>query len=548
MFSLRASEFLFLLFIYLLGLYLELLPRLTIDPHLLTFNADIWYRLSIAQYVRDHGRFPSFSIRYISYLTMPEWYPPVFPSFLALVAKLSRLDIPTVCSRIIPFLESLAPLSLYFLARHLYGRLAAALATLTLALTTAFVYWNSISDPQSFIMFMMPLVLLVWVWYVQTRAGRSWRNRAAIVAGLGVVLAVSFMTHLMFFLMVIMLFMVHLSLVLKKKASARSTVDLSLAVALSQALTAFWWLPRHLYWWWVNGLSTSSGFKPLGGQMADYGVIAFLIGGACFVVVISKKFFSKDRAQSFLLLPVFWALLPLIETQNEFLLRLIHRADLLWSPLGKPLEGFRFQPFLAQPFALCVGMVVAGVVSAICARRGWMRRPVAIVVAALLGALLLWDIQGISRLSTRLQTAGITINEYKAARWFREHAGPDDRIVADYYRSQMLAGVCGGKALLGLPFPLRNVAAKHVSVKDVQQTRDDVYMIYQTEFAEYAALLMKRYHITHVFISEELAKTGNFGSLYHDTFGARIDRAKFLDGNYFEVVYNKDGILIVKCR
>ena len=149
-FRISWVEFLFLLMAYFFGLYFRLGPRLAIDPHLLTMNADIWERLAMAQYMLDHGKLPEYCLRYIAYGKVPFWYPPFGPIALAILSKISALDLPTVCSRIVPFIESFAPLPFYFLARWLYGKCAGYISTTILTLTPAFLYWTGIATPASF--------------------------------------------------------------------------------------------------------------------------------------------------------------------------------------------------------------------------------------------------------------------------------------------------------------------------------------------------------------------------------------------------------------
>lgn len=546
-------EIIFLFGVYAAGLYFRFFQRLSLDPHLLTFNADIWYRLAISQYIYDHGHASAFSIRYLPYTFMPEWYPPVFPHFLVFLARLFHVDLPTASSRIIPFFEAMTPVPFFILARYLYGNKIAVFSTITLGLTSCFVYWTGISDPQSFIAFSIPLVILLWTRYSKTGLNSlSVGKRAAFILGLGAFLGFCFITHLMYFLMLIILLSVNLSLIIEKKAEPGSYMDLVFAVLVSQIITVWWWLPRKLYWWWLHVLVTSSGFQLIGRQLDDYGAIAAIMGVASFVfVIIYCAALKKKKKLPYILLPVFWAAFPLLETQNEVVLKILNRTDLTWLPLFKPLEGFRFHMFLAQPLALCMGICIVALIEKIAVKK----RPAVskkarlyAVCALLIAGALFYDIQVLFNFKGRIQKAGININEYNAALWFRENSRPTDRIVCDYYRTQMLAGVCGGRAFLGLPFPLRNVKVKYINTKEVQDVRDAVYTIYATPLSGQASALMRRYGLSHVFISEAMDKTANFGSLFYKGFGARIDREKFKDANFFEVVYNKNGVLIAKVK
>src|SRR3989338_5578443 len=124
-FQVHGIELFFLGFIYALSLFWRLWPKLSIDSHLLTMNADVWERLAMAQYFIDYGHLPTYCLRYIAYGNVPFWYPPLGPIFLAMLAKTSHLDLPTVCSRIMPFFEALTPIPFYFLSRRLFGRYVA---------------------------------------------------------------------------------------------------------------------------------------------------------------------------------------------------------------------------------------------------------------------------------------------------------------------------------------------------------------------------------------------------------------------------------------
>jgi hypothetical protein len=112
----KNSHKAFLVAVYVIGLVIRLYPRLEIDPHLLTFQGDIWYRLAMSQYIVDNLALPNPDLRYLAYGEVPMWYPPLSPLFLASLSFLTGIDLPTVSSRIIPFVEALTPIPIFFLA------------------------------------------------------------------------------------------------------------------------------------------------------------------------------------------------------------------------------------------------------------------------------------------------------------------------------------------------------------------------------------------------------------------------------------------------
>jgi hypothetical protein len=321
----KNSHKAFLAAIYILGLFIRLNPRLSFDPHLLTFQGDIWYRLAMAQYILDNFSLPSPDLRYLAYGKVPMWYPPVSPLFLAAVSFLLKLDLPTVSSRVIPFIEAMSPLSLFFLARYMYDETAAYAATLSLALTPTFVFWTGISDPQSFTLFLIPLYILFWL-----KHSREPKPNGKNVAFLGVALAINFLVHLSYFVAVLILLSITAVLILRKMAGKWLIKDLLSAIAISQILTAPWWLPKNLYWWWIKALVTSSGMYSVTWQIGDYGVVAVFFGALSFLYItlsIVDSRLIRDRKLkvnpdlvnwNFLLL--FWAIPIFIESQNEAIL------------------------------------------------------------------------------------------------------------------------------------------------------------------------------------------------------------------------------------
>lgn len=524
---LEGREAGFLVGVYLLGLALRLIPRLTTDPHLLTFQGDVWYRLAMAQYILDHHTLPEPDLRYRAYGYVPMWYPPLSPVLLALGSVALRVDLPTLCSRVLPFLEAATPLSLYPLARHLSSRFSAQAATLTLALTPSFVFWSGIADPQSLTLFALPLYVLFWMWYSSVRSTLGNRRFIYLLA-LGVVLGVNFLLHLSYFLAVLVLLMVSAGLIIMHEAKRSLLLELAIVVAISQAIAAPWWLPRNLYWWWISALTTSSGMYPVERQLAEYGTVAALLGAAGVLYLLRHA--GKH-------LPVLlWALPLFLETQNEVILTALGMPELSWHTLAKPLEGFRFYPFLAQPLALAFGILVAN------ALRSLSRRKRGLATGALF-ALLLGGMYSYN-LDDRFLASGLVPEEYSAALWFRHSTGEGARIIADYYRAQMFAGVTGGRALLGGMFPLRNVDYPYIRAPG--QVQNDLYVLYNTSSASEAWEIARRYNATHVFYSRNMELYGNLLSYFKPAaeYGVEVNLDKFSDGRYFSLAYrsNRSGL------
>jgi hypothetical protein len=522
----KNSHKAFLVAVYIVGVIIRLYPRLEIDPHLLTFQGDIWYRLAMSQYIVDNIALPNPDLRYLAYGNVPMWYPPLSPLFLASLSGLTGLDLPTISSRIIPFIEALTPLPIFFLAKYLYDDFAGYVSALALALTPTFVFWTGISDPQSFTLFFIPLYIMLWLRHSKSPEGRN-------IAILGVLFALNFIVHLSFFVAVLILLSVSAALVIGKDAGGWLFRDLLIAIIISQILTAPWWLPNNLYWWWIKALVTSSGLYSATWQIGDYGVVSAVFGASAFIyLAVSRKKWT--------LLLFLWALPLFLESQNEAILFAINRVDLTWTTLAKPLEGFRFFPYLAQPASIAIG-VFASRLTTVKVFKGLERPKVQGIFLLILATTFLWGLVSHYRVDVKFQTSGLTSQEYAGAVWFKENSTDNSRIAADYYRAQMLSGVTGGKALDGGMFPLRNVGLPYISVPAVVQ--DDLYILYNTSDPRETHEIAKRYSLTHIFYSKNMESYGNLLSKYRPAseYGVQIALEKFSEPEYFRLVYEDES-------
>lgn len=500
---LSRKDILFLGVLYLVCVAIRLLPRLSFDPHLLTFDADIWYRLCLAQFVLENGYPPQWDIRYQAYGHVPFWYTPLALYIYAFLGKLTALDLPTVTSRIMPWIESTAILPFYFLCRYLYSARVAVTASLCLAFTPAFLFWSAIGTPQGFSMFCIPLGILLWVTFVrgQYLAGR----RLLHFVIFALLLTVNFLTHLTYFNHIIILLLVHWSLIVEKKGKWTDYGWLVGAILLSQLATVWWWLPGNLYWWWTQGLSTSTASADRMIFLKHYGTVSGFLGHAAFFYLVYFIFRRRHKKELFYLLPVFWAIYPIVESHMEGLLIVFQKQDLSFNNLVRPIEGFRFYSFLAQPLALCVALTWEQILKARWpAGAGADQRRPAAVFAVVLAALLLVDLYAGFKINARFKTHWVTLNDIRTAYWFREHSRPGDRLVADYFTAQMISGVCTGKALLGSMFPLKGAGLPYIS--DSWRVLHDIHTLYKSEDIATVRQIMGRYGITHVFYSDEVLR------------------------------------------
>jgi hypothetical protein len=493
----------------------------------------------MAQYVLDNLALPNPDLRYLAYGKVPMWYPPLSPIFLAALSRLSGFDLATVSSRIIPFLEALSPISIFFLARNMFDEFSAYVSTIVLALTPTFVFWTGISDPQSLTLFLIPIYVLLWIKHAREPSNKN-------VLFIGILLALNFLVHLSYFVAVFILLTVTLTIVARRNVGVWLIRDFFFSVIISQILTSPWWLPKNLYWWWIKALVTSSGLYSVTWQVGDFGVVAAFLGtlSIIYLAINTGRVEKGFRRGEMTIILLIWMVPLFIESQNEAILTAINRVDLTWTTVAKPLEGFRFFPFLAQPLAIATGVFLSDVKGKSFFEKFDQKK----VEIAFLVVLFISSLGGLYlhyNIDVKFQTSGLTPEEYEAALWFRERSTPDSRIAADYYRAQMFSGVTAGKALDGGMFPLRNTDLPYISVP--AQVQDDLYFLYSTEDAEEALTIARRYGVTHIFYSKNMQDYGNLISNYRPAseYGVPVNLEKFNDPQFFKLAYEDSGFSIM---
>jgi asparagine N-glycosylation enzyme membrane subunit Stt3 len=502
---LKRTEFLFLLLIYFWGVYLRLFPRLSLDPHLLVFDADIWYRLCLAQNLLDNGRLPAWDIRYLAYGKVPFWYTPLSLYFFGFLTRLFDFDLPTVSSRLMPFFESLVVIPMYFLCRRLYNIRVAVIATIFLSLTPSFVYWTGISTPQTFTLFLIPIMILLWIKFLQNGllSKDKWKERWMHLLFMGIVMAINFLVHLSVFTLMIILLFVHSALVLEGKTKPKYFLFLCIPMLLSQIFTIWWWLPLDLYWWWTQVLTTSAAYIEGIRFLLLYGKMSAILGHLAFITLVIFIIRKRKSLPSFYLVPIAWAIFPMIESHNEAILKLIGHYEWTWYTIAKPLESFRFYCFLAPPLAVCFGLACDIFLRYSFWQRINFRKFIIIFLIFILSLALLLDMFVDYRFFARFTTrTGVKIEEIQAAVWFRNHSKPTDRILTEYYIAQMFGGICGGKSLMGSKFPLKNVNIPYITEGWLVQ--QNIYSVYTTNDPGWIGVVLKKYGCTHVFLSKNV--------------------------------------------
>lgn len=546
----RKTDGIMLLIFFLAGVLLRLLPRINLDPHLLTFQADIWYRICLAQYLLDHGHLPFSDIRYLAYGHVPFWYNPLAIYFLASLSKISMLDLPTVCSRVMPWIESLSILPFYLVCQTLYNRRVAILATGLVTLSPSYIFWTGIATLQSFTIFLLPIVILLWIRFTEGEylLGNRWRHLFA----LGVLFAINFLTHLSFFTMVIILLFVQLSLILEHKATWRDYLFFLVPLALSQILTAWWWLPENLYWWWTMALTTSSGIHEGLHYLKEYGTASAIIGHLGFIGLLGYVLTHRRKIPSFFLLPIFWAIFPMLESHNEGFLILFRHLELSWNNFFKPLEGFRFYLFLIPPLSICFALCVDRLLQLPAVQRLPPRRKSFLLLGpAVLSFLLFYDMFFIYRLQDRFRTSGMDTRDILAAQWFKTNTPTDARILTEYYTAQMFSGICGGKALLGSLFPLKKVSLPYITDASLTVAKD-IYSVYTSYDINHIRDVLQKYGCTHVYISNKtnffVDTTGLKGYVSDESNKIKMEKLleTFAADKNFRIIYDDNDIKIIE--
>jgi hypothetical protein len=242
-----------------------------------------------------------------------------------------------------------------------------------------------------------------------------------------------------------------------------------------------------------------------------------------------SKYISNHRYETFL---VFWTIFMLYEVFSENILSIVREYGLMWETTVRPLEGYRFYIFLAQPFALLGALLITEV------RKHRTAYTTGFVIfIAFMGYFSLYG-QSMPDydMDFKITNSGVFIEDYNAAVWFKANTTQEDRIVADYYTGQMFSGVCAGRSLIGGLFPLRNIDFNEY-IKAPAQVQDDIYEFYKSADLDLTLEIAERYGITHVYISDNMLNRGWLGAYQYSGFGVPIDWGKFFTSGAFDVIY-----------
>jgi len=279
---LRRNDFILLLLVYALGLFIRLGPKLDVDSHLPVFLGDVWYRICMSQYILDFGALPIPDIRYIPYGDVPLWYPPLSMVFFAGVSTITNLDLPTVMTRVIPFIEAFTPIPMYFLAKEWFGKNVARISLVMIAITPAFILYSSIADPQVLTLMVIPIVLIFL-----SRQQFGFSMKSAI--GIGILLGINFMTHLSYFITVGLMVLYLASRWFDKRPFKNELKFTAIALGISLLISSWWWLPDFLFYWWIFIITTSTLLQTFGSHFNSYGAPFMVLGFMGFGYVLVNR-------------------------------------------------------------------------------------------------------------------------------------------------------------------------------------------------------------------------------------------------------------------
>jgi len=287
---LKRNDLLLLVLVYAFGLFIRLEPKLDADSHLPVFLGDVWYRICMSQYILDFHSLPIPDIRYIPYGDVPLWYPPLSMVFFAGVSTITSLDLPTVMTRVIPFIEAFTPIPTYFLAKEWFGKNVARIAVVMLAITPSFILYSSIADPQVLTLMVIPIVLIFL-----SRQQYGFSRKAAI--GIGVLLGINFMTHLSYFITVALMFLYLVARWFDRKPLRNELKFTALSIGISLLISSWWWLPDFLFYWWIFIITTSTLLQTFGSHFDSYGAPFMVLGFMGFgYILVNRLSYLNDES------------------------------------------------------------------------------------------------------------------------------------------------------------------------------------------------------------------------------------------------------------
>ncbi len=520
------------------------------DDRLLTNWADDWWFLGMARYFADRHVIPDIEPTYGN--GIPSDYPPGLMLLFAVMTQISGVELVYLGRFVGIGLGALSVVFIYVLAKKLTDDYRIGLISAFLVATSVrFISRSSAFCSELMGHLMMPIIFLFLYKGMKEKSDKSLFISGLLLAGL--ILS----HHLSAAVMLISLaFFTFLLLIVKRREGFPDIKRVLFVLAIGLIISFPFWIvlaSGGIMNIVVKEAYGREGFLDIKNFYKNLGIPQFFLGFAGIAYALYKR-----KTKHLLLLA--WAIPCVLGLWDREIATTLFGNNLLKSNpdllyVFSPSLYTRYFEYMAPAISILGTMLffaIFGYTGKIKKLEKYKIPTILLIIGLVLviisaplpvNSSIFYEGSGYGWLQWAM-VSFINPEEYDAAVWMRENLPQNVNILSDYEANEMIFGVTA--------LPVANGGTLRASLP-VGTIYTDHLTIYFTPDLNEALGLIKKYNVTHIFVSERMIEKGWFcierNSRFNYEYGGDMKNAdvkKFDESNCFNKIYDKDRVKIYK--
>jgi hypothetical protein len=528
-----------------LAFILRYLPISRYDDRLITNWGDDWWFLGMARYFAINHEIPKMEPTYGGTIAFD--YPPGFMLLFATIYQITNAELEFLGRYVTIGFGAISAVFVYVLAKKLTGNYKIGLVAALLAVTTVRYVSRTAGFFSEILGHLLVPAILIFIY-----KGIAEKNKKSLYLG-GILLAGQIIVHhLTSAVLLITLFtFVILLLVFERKKAFYEVKGILTILVIGLILSSPFWInlvKGGIYNIVVKEAYGRESFPTFETLYKSLGIPQVLLGIPGIIYA-----FYKRKIQYLLLLA--WILPTFLGLYDRYIAEALFSSTLLkWDPnllyVFSPSLNTRYYAFMTQPLSILGAIFLFALTS--CLKKTKLKRLqssfeiFAVIIIFILLPLpfnsdLFYEGSGYSWINWAL-VSFVNPEEYDAAKWMRDNLPTNVNILSDYEANEMILGVTAKTVANGgtlkASLPVGEIYVDHLT-------------IYFTSDLNETMGLLRKYNITHIFLSERMVEKGWFPVERNDRFDynyggdmKNADLSKFDESDCFVKLYDQNKVKI----
>jgi len=538
--------------VYVFAYVLRYIPFMQYDIRLITNWTDDWWFLGMARYFATRHNIPDVEPTYGN--GIPSDYPPGFMLLFAVMTQITGVELVYLGRFVAVGLGALTVIFIYLLAKRLsndyrIGLLAALLA----ATSVRYIPRTAGFCSEVLGNLLMPLVLLFLYKGMKEKSDKNLFISGIFLAGL--ILA----HHLSSAVIIISLvFFTFLLLVFKRREGFPDIKKILLVLAIGLIISFPFWVTlvsggiMNIV---VKEAYGREGFLDIKNFYKNLGIPQFFLGFAGIAYALYKRKTGD-------ILIVAWAIPCIFGLWDREIATALFGNNLLKSSpdllyVFSPSLYTRYFEFMTPAISILGAILFFAIFDFLGGIKKLKKYNIATILLAICLALVIISMPLPFNSSIFYEGSGygwlqwamvsfVSPEAYDAAVWMGENLPENVNILSDYEANEMIFGMTAltvaNGGTLRASLPVGTIYTDHLT-------------IYFTPDLNEALTLIKKYNITHIFVSERMLDKGWFcverNARFNYEYGGSMRNAdvnKFDESNCFIKIYDKDKVKIYEVK